>query len=176
MLRPPKDVAPEVLFRRLLGLPRPTLPLDYRIKGAEHIALSVRALTGAEYTGSPQAVVAAALLANGKKAFANEAEVGALPEPVADELTAKVLDALQQVSPIYGVSMTSPWHAALTEGARDPSNVNVALSLGSHFEAVGKVLVDRPALFFGVPAVELIDAHWFAYRAARTFFIETKAP
>ena len=42
--RPPADVSASALFRLLLAVPYAERPIDYRLRGAEDVSLSVRAL------------------------------------------------------------------------------------------------------------------------------------
>jgi hypothetical protein len=98
-----------------------------------------------------------------------------LPSSVADALADDVIEALGQISPVYGVSSVGPWQAALLDGAMHSSNVVQAMALGSCIDQVGRLFIDRPWIYFGVPAVELVDAHWFAYRAAKAHYLKIAA-
>lgn len=132
--------------------------------------LSVRALRGDEIRGTRADVAARALFADGELAFRTGDQLRTLPASVSGPLLEDVEEALERISPIFGLALEDPWYAALIAGARDPSNQVAAYALGSSFELIGKVLVDRPALYFGVPPGELVDAHWFAYRAAKAHY------
>src|SRR5262245_59780659 len=49
MLLPPRSIPHPRLFRLLLQRPRASLPLDFRLPGAEHTPLRVQALRAVEY-------------------------------------------------------------------------------------------------------------------------------
>lgn len=175
MLKPPEDVAPEVLFRTLLGLPRPSVDIEYRLPAAPAVALRVQAVTAAELAGKPQELAAAALLVGRQRAFrtANEA-ASLLTETELYKLIAAIERALPRCSPVDGRSDPKPWTARLLDGARHVTNRRAACVLGSQMETIGTYVVDRPERYFGVAAAELVDAHWFAYRAARALFFESQ--
>lgn len=176
MLEPPKDVAPDVLFRRLCQLPRPGVSIGYRIRGAEQVALSVRAVRAAEaHCPSPE-LISEALWTGSSRAFPSaEAVTRLLGENELAGLSRAVEAALGLCSPLDGLSEWRPWHQKLLEGARHVSNRTMAYSLGSQFDIAGRLVLDRPERYFGVPACDLVDAHWFAYRAARAYFFECQS-
>lgn len=173
MRDPPEDIAPEDLFRRLLVLPRPTVPISYRIAGADEVALAVRAISGAEYgDGDPLAVIAAAVVIDGRPAFRSADSVKRLYAWEAEQLCNHVAEALARCSPIFGLSNLFTWTRKLRVGAAHPSNQLTTQTLGSSFEMAGRLLLDRPERFFGITPRELVDAHWFAYRAAKAHFLD----
>jgi hypothetical protein len=154
----------------LLQLPRPTIAIEHRVLGAEGIALGVRAVTSAEWgeaEGNPVSISAIALLANGRPAFRSAAEILCLPAPEVDALVSAVGTALARVSPCKGLSNANAWQRVLLDGATHPLNLLACHALGGSFDVIGKFVMDRPDRFFGVPLHALVDAHWFAYHAAK---------
>lgn len=185
MVKPPRDVPAERLFRLLLGAPRPALPISHRVRGLEDVPLEVRALRPLEEAAlydvvsaleheesRPRAlvaeVVAAALWTPRGPAFSSGEGVGALYDDEADELAAAVLSTLDVISPSYRTADAKAWDDVLAEGARAPANISPALALGGCVE-VGWRATPRPDLYFGLPLRELTDGQWMAFRAARAF-------
>jgi hypothetical protein len=173
MLKPPKDVPSEVLFRTLLGLPRPSVDISYRLPAAPDVALRVQALTAPEADAGPPEFVSAALLVGRQRAFRSAAEASrSLSRPELDALTDAVVHALARCSPIDGWADWREWDPVLLDGARHVANQRVAYALGSQFDVAGTLTLPRPERYFGVPGNELVDAHWFAYRAANALVLD----
>lgn len=178
--KPPEHIPPARLWRQLIMLPRPTLPLAYRIRGAEHVPLSVQALRSSEYAAAiegdvatmPSRLVAAALLVDGRPAFASPDEVLHLHERELVELAVHVRDALRIVGPTLYTSDTDAWERVLVEGCSAAANAYEAWSLGGCVNVswgMGRKAVhvtQDPERWFGVPQRELLDCHWMAYFAA----------
>jgi hypothetical protein len=180
-----KDADPARTFRLCLQMPRPVIPITYRIPGADRYELFVEALSGTEladvYAGPRPSsdLVARCLLAGTRKAFRSAKELEAtLDERVAKETSQAVLEALAKV-PIVGLRDWDKWQEILDEGAEHASNVSTAWRLGGSRELwqergwsdQGEILrtrvIDHPEWWFGVPQSNLIDCHWMAYQAAR---------
>lgn len=184
MLQPPdpRQWPPERLFRLLLGAPRPRIPLDLRIAGAERVALEVRALRPLEEAAAVDeaaqvsverrtdlleaGLVVAALWTLGGPAFRSAADLGLLFADEAAALARTTLAALGIVSPSYRRSDAAAWGRALREGAQHPTNLGLTARLGGCVE-VGWRFSPRPDWFFGLPLGELTDGQWMAFRAAR---------
>lgn len=173
MIDPPADVAPEVLFRKLLELPRPSVDIDYRVAGAEQIPLRVQALTAAELAGSAAYVAFRALLIGTRPAFGSVAELEQLfAVRELEQLRKAVMTGLARCAPVDGRSNWTRWQSALLAGARHITNHSTAYALGSQVELLGKLAISRPERFFGVAPIALVDAHRFATRAAVAYFFE----
>ena len=157
------------------------LPLTYRIAGAEHIGLSVRALRSSEYVEIvrhewpelPAALIVTALqLDTGEPAFTDPAQVLALPERELLGLAVAVREGLHRISPTAAISNVAAWEARLAEGCETPSNFYDAWALGGCVDVswgMGRKAVHvtySPERWFGVPQRELIDCHWIAFFSA----------
>lgn len=193
MIQPPRDVEPGRLFRLLLQRPRPITSLACRIRGAENVALRVRAISGIdeaaiadasegpdEVRGSRAAaeLVHRALLAPGGPAFASADEVGHLGADEALALARAVRAALDVISPTYVLHDGAAWDRVLRRGASAPGNWAEALSLGGCVDyafgyGVGRS-IERPDRYFGIPLADMTDGQWMAYRAARAVAEELK--
>lgn len=181
---PPESVPVGRLFRLVSRRPRPMMPIDHRIRGAESIALSIQALRPveeAEALGAPLGrdksgiserharLVAASLLADGSLAFSSH---DVLMRHMASRefirLANAVLDALATVSPSYLTSDTIAWRDGLRKGAKEnvavvsamSSCVDISLGFGAH-HAHG-----RPDRYYGLPVAELTDGQRMAFSAA----------
>lgn len=177
----PSGWTPERLFRLLLRTPRPALPIAYRVPGAEHIPLDVRALRPLEeaalidtVAAQPEAaragafaaqLVAATLWTPKGLAFPSAEAVGQLYSDEADALASAVLAALEVVSPSYRSGDEEAWRLWLGQGARHISNLALTFRLGGCVE-VGWRASPRPDWFFGMPIGDLTDGQWMAFRAA----------
>jgi len=132
-------------------------------------------LDGVRPTGATQphyerfrsAVLAASLHTPDGLAFPDPADAGYLQADEADALTDACFAALAICSPTYQRSALPAWEAALRDGARDPSNVLDALSLGACVEHGFAGTTPRPDLWFGCAIGALTDGQLMAYRAAR---------
>lgn len=185
-LLPPKDVPPERLFRLLASPQRPTLPIGYRVRGAEGIELSVVAPTALELAqaldqdnASPnlthaqeRALIALVLWAGGERAFCAPGAVGELQQREIDRLTLEVWEALTTVAPSAQWSEWRAWHATLKRGViQDRVNYGIAVAMCDTQDAVprfhGKpILLDRPARYYGRATCDLTEGQRWAYRAA----------
>ena len=189
-LPPPRDVAPERLFRLLLRRPRPLLPLALRLPFAPDVALSVQGLTALEdaeavaVDPAPPAeigtstiarrMIAASLLADGVPAFASAEDVGALTASEVAALTGAVFRALHVVSPLLRTADRDAWHDRLVMGAKHRANVSTA---GAIFASTTTLVTPKqflhlpaPDRYFGLPLADLTDGHLMAYHAARAVF------
>lgn len=178
--KPPEHIPPAQLWRMLIPLPRPTLPIAYRIRGAERVPLTVRALRSSEYAEAiegdastvPARLIAAALLTDGRPAFGSPDEVLYLDERELVDLAVHVRAALRIIGPTLITSDTASWARALEEGCAAGSNMYDALALGGCMNVswgMGRKAVhvtQDPERWFGVPQRELLDCHWMAYFAA----------
>ena len=171
---PPAEVISRPrLFRLLLSVPRPTLPIPFRFDGID-ARLSVRGLLGSELAAAidecadvtPAAVqrstvtagiISRALLADGRP-FLTASDVADLPDSEAKRLRAAVMPALDIVSPMWARCDLPAWTAAICEGAHHGSNVLASAIVGA---------TDKPERYFGLLLNEMTDGHWIAYRAVR---------
>ena len=169
---PPRDVAPGLLFRRLLETPRPVIGVDHRIDGFEDVPLSVVGISSRELAdltdGAGRHVpprLLSFVLRAGKEALSG-ADLLMLPASSYDALGAACMAALG-LCPLYVLSDVDAWTDVLREGAKSPSVFADAIALGGSIDVAptGHV-IDRPDRFFGVPFSQLLDGHWMAFRAA----------
>ena len=183
-LKPPKEVAPERLFRLLSKKPRPWWPLEHRVAAAPHVKLHVVALRGPEEaecyetgdvgthagrTAVTAALVVAALHDPRGRVFSEAAQVLMLPTPDFDALANAVFMALAIVSPTEGRVDMAAWSLALKLGAQHRQNINEAVAMAGSADIVigSKVhLEPRPDRYYGMPQSDLTDGHRMAFRAA----------
>lgn len=188
---PPADVPADVLFRRLLRVPRAQLAVDVPLIGrGTVVAIAGQELREAhdEQGDAPDAVktsrVSARIIALSLHdatgpVFASAAEVGQLEEDDFERVAAAVVPAVTSISPAFGVSNIDAWEARLAAGARHPSNWLAARALGCCYDKrtltipKGKRtyyeqhVTDRPDRYFGMPLGELTDGQWLCFRAAK---------
>lgn len=126
--------------------------------------------------------IAAALCDDiGTPSFSSGAQVANLLTPGdAVALGDAVFAAQQRLFPAYIWSDAAAWSRALREGCVDIGNQCDATALGGCTGVsfgFGKNLIhvtEEPERWFGVPQNQLLDCHWFAYRAAMAFRVETQ--
>lgn len=187
MLCPPSEVEPAKVFHELLSRV-PVWPIDWTIEGVDE-PFFVRALGSYEWLSLHRAMQSAtlgperaradhALLmrvvvdADCRPAFASSALLADLYDYEVDGLMGSVYGGLSVVSPTYATCEVDEWLNWLKEGAMAPENWADMLSLsGCHSVSfgMGKGAVQvrhDPESFFGFPRRDLLDCHWFAYRAA----------
>ncbi len=173
----------------MLATPRASTPISCRIRGAEHLNLTVVAVTSAEEaeamsvldssesqdvgrSDAKRALIQLTVHLDGSKAFADLSAVGRLSEPEFDDLYEDVELALADISPSYGRSNSAEWIRVLETGASHHSNLIVASRLSSCVDiSYGygiKYTNPRPDRFFGVPTHALTDGQWMAFDAARS--------
>ncbi len=181
---PPRDVAPEMLWRSLLPL-QPEQALRYRFDVAPGLRLLVRALPGlffaqasdeaaavARDDSSPLRRVIAECLhsRSGGRVFASEDEVAELYQPELAALATAVLEALDIICPRSGRSDRKAWEDRLLEGARHPSNTMLVSALSGCADPLitpkGVHWMPHPERYWGVPVCQLLDGHWLAFEAA----------
>lgn len=178
---PPPSIPPARLFRSLLP-EQPTVPLRYRIRGAESIALRAVAIRSSDEASlvdcaadsaidevnRGRAVVGlihAAVWSGPGPAFRNIDEVKQLSVDEVDALGSELLTALATICPTYtGVDILA-WSGTLLKGASDPVNMHEALVLSSCVDGLGNPRLDR---YWGIPLNRLLDGHWMVFSAART--------
>lgn len=183
-IKPPREVAPERLFRLLITKPRPWWPLEHRVAAAPHIKLHVVALRGVEEadcysagdvatpegrTAVAAALVVATLHTPRGRAFGEPSEVTRLPSADFDALAASVMQALCVVSPTESRSDRAAWETALRTGAQDMQNLAEAICMAdssdiivgskAHFEP-------RPDRYYGMPLSDMTDGQRMVFRAA----------
>lgn len=184
---PPPDITPERLFA-LLVQPSPAAPLKSRISGAEDVPLFVRPVHATELAvasfvadeAPPQArwqrymreLLARVVWTADGKAFGSAAEVGELDHGEIVALAAEAREALAMVGPTYARSDWQAWQAVLERGARHPLNTSSSTSLASCAEYGHGAVIYRPDRFWGRPTIELLDGHWFVYRASRAAWVQ----
>lgn len=183
-------ISPWRLWRLLLMLPRPVVPLAYRVRDAEDVQLFARALSAPETAWVAEAASIGSgwtsrLLSlslrqeDGSPMFARESEVGCLDENDLGGLVNAVQEALAIMSPTRLTADRNAWHVVLCEGAKHPANWQDAYALGGCVDVsfgFGKGAIhitDHPEWWYGVPQREMIDGHWMAFRAAVAVRIET---
>lgn len=159
----------------MLQAPRAVASIDYRVRGAEQVALSVRALTWLEEVaihdredGMP-GYISAALLADGKQAFGTTREVLQLLEDEVAAIGRQVLEVLAAISPSYLRSDMDAWLTTLVTGARHATNIRTSIDISDTDDwIVGAkaVRIHRIERWFGLPANELTDGQRLAFKAA----------
>lgn len=187
---PPKHIAPERLFRLLLGRPRPVLPLDLRLDCAPRVALSVRALTpwedesardvppdlpiAARASQVLQRLVVGALLADDEPAFRRTADLGTFSERELGVMGAAVVGALDVVSPALRRIDRTLWNAYLEAGAKHGSNGSIVNAIGASAIEVGARgnlrFMPRWHDYFGGAFADVTDGQRMAYDAASKVF------
>lgn len=175
---PPADVAPEVLFRRLLS-PRPTAPVQFRFRGIDHPPLLATALHATDVADAEQAspdatlaaIVARSLTAGGLFVFDSPGDLFDLDDGTYSALLAAFFEAFFGVCPLRGRCDYDAWQAALLKGGRHHTNANAVHLLGGCYEAVnvGKHIriIGRPERFWGVAPNALLDGHLMCHEVAR---------
>lgn len=189
-LLPPRDVPAARLFRLLLGRPRPVLPLALRLPFAPDVALAVQGLTALEdaevvdvdpdlppeilRSTIARRLIAAALLADGRPAFASAEDVGALTEPEVRALSNAVFRAAHVVSPVRRAVDTKAWHDRLVEGAKHRVNRSTAEAIFLSTQTIvwPRAVTHEPApdRYFGMPLADLTDGQLMVYSAAVSVF------
>ena len=183
--KPPEGIPKHKLFRTLLQRPRPKWPLEFRVKGVEHIPLHVvgmRSIEAAdlheglseieirEIRGYESAARVIALCAHTRKgrAFTSAEEVMMLSSLEVNELGWEITRALQYCSPTFRRSDTKAWSLALREGAEHMSNFYESLTMYRSCDRVGMdgVISERPDRYFGIPMCELTDGQLMVFSAA----------
>mgnify|MGYP001571680355 FL=1 len=185
MIRPPAGITPARLFRSLLATPRAAVPVTLSFAGIVRGAFCVRALTSLEFCDArdrypddelrarrmgPELVAMALCDEQGERVFDDCDAVGALDTEDARVLIDAVGAALGTISPLYSVSDSAAWHAALVEGAR--LHPHAAIALGGSLSDAGRRVCPRPDRYFGLPLGELTDGQWMAFRAAHAVYTE----
>ncbi len=194
MIAPPSDIAPERLWRMLIQRQRASMPLKFRVRGAEHFALCAVALTGLEAadalaesddvdlsiagTVRVSGVIAAVVHCNGKRAFRSVEQVGLLSETEASQLGIEVYAAISTISPIIQLIDAPKWKQRLANGARHRSNMATAARVASCVTPIAGfkdvVREAHPDKWFGLPVCELTDGQLLAFDAARAAFERDK--
>lgn len=165
--KPPFHVTPDVLFRRMLELPRPSKAIAYRIRGAEHIPLTVRSLTWHdEQDGTMLSYIRAALWTPDGQAFSSVAEVGAMAESEVQDLANAVAEALTEVSPSYQRQDWPAWVEQLKLGAADWRNLTVTIALADCADEGYSTTRPHPERYWGVRPCDLTDGQRMAAHAA----------
>lgn len=183
-LADPPDLAPEILWRSLLAF-RPSAPISPRLRGAEHIPLSVCAVTSMAEARARDAghlaaidedrradlaareVLALVLHTPTGRAFPSSAALARLEEHEVADLAGHAFRALADICPTYYRSNAKRWGEVLVAGARHPSNLAEASSLAACLDPTMGGPIPRPDRYWGRPFAELLDGHWFAWNAAR---------
>lgn len=163
------------------------MPLKYRVRGAEHIALYVvglRADEGAEVIDAGAdcdeasivashracALISACVYLDGDRAFPTPKHAKQLFEPELVELHQEVVEAISRISPLYALIDYRAWVDALKTGASHPSNRAMAFRVAQCVDVVGGFTKaykhPRPDRWYGVPISELTDGQLLAYDAA----------
>lgn len=165
------------------------MPVRLSFAGVERGAFRVQAVTSLEVLAAndlaaPDAtdttrarrrelgIVAAALCdERGAPVFDSADDVGELDDNECERIVHAVRSVLDVISPTFATSDVRAWHSALVDGARE--NMHTAMVLGSCVEAVGRIHVDRPDRYFGIPLGALTDGQHMAFRAAFDVFHST---
>ena len=189
-LPPPRGVAPDVLWRRLLPL-RPEQTLDFRLAAWPKQPLVVRAVpsfvfarafdeAGLERDDTSFAVrtiMAAVLFTKGKRAFASAHEIGTLLR--AEEcgaLSQAVLAAVHAICPTFGRIDLRAWRKVLTDGAKKDAGRASTLAACSTPIVIGKKVLwnGHPERYWGIAPCDLLDGHRLAFEAAMTAMGKTE--
>ncbi len=186
MIKPPK-IAPEILFRTLLELPRPIKKISFRLNQAKEVPLLVKAFSSEELANTitlcerekinldSQILVSNLILINNKPAFSSVDKLkNIITMTEYDTLLRQVSQVLDEISPTFSTSDQDAWMSLLKKGANHPSNSLLVHSLGSCYtpHVIGEklLILDKPQEYFGVPKNQLLDGHWMAYIAARFIY------
>jgi hypothetical protein len=175
--KPPEDIPPEELFRLITRRPYPVIPISIRLRGAESIALSVRALTWCEEMEIQDlhsqkestlslAYIAKSLMADGEQAFSSYEQASMLSESEIQRLEPEVALALSKVCPCVFRSDMSAWEFALYEGAKHLTNAHAVSMAMSCIEDGSEMVTQRPDRFYNMPLLELTEGHALAFRSA----------
>lgn len=174
--KPPKDIPPEKLFRLITRRPYPVVPIDIRLRGAEHIALSVRAITWAEemevqdlYDENMSSLslgyISKSLMADGEQAFSSHEEAAMLSEGEIKKLEHVVAEALSRICPCMFRSDMVAWGFALYEGAKHFSNSHAVSLALSCVEDGMELVTQRLDRFYNMPLLELTEGHALAFHS-----------
>jgi hypothetical protein len=190
MLVGPPNIKPARLFRLLLQRPRATASLDVPGFG---VMLEVRAISAAEEAEIAESVdgldrervvvrAAAELLmravwSDGAPAFSSMSDVDGLYPHEVLAMARATRASLDAISPTYsGRFDVTAWRHALIRGAKDASNITLAMALGGCVDVTYgyavRHTIERPDRYFGVPIADLTDGQLMAYRAAREVYME----
>ena len=175
---PPKNIKPEVLFRRLSAYPGSVQDIAYKVTGAEGVSLSVRAMASHEIYSliddaddKPAGIVCATLLADGERAFSSPEEIFRLHKEEVASLYQEVAEALISISPLYSSIDHVKWMAVLKKGAIHPTNISTALAMSECVDTLvgggGTIRLNRPDRYYGIPVREMTDGQRLAFNAAR---------
>lgn len=175
----------------LIQRERASIPLRYRVRGAESYALRVVALRGDEAADALAdgdnievdearasrvlcALAAACVYTGDVRAFGSASDVRRLSSGEVGELCAEVHQALSICSPVYQIAEARAWTTVLKTGAEHNRNISMAARVASCVDVVGGFQKayrhQRPDRWFGVPTAELTDGQLLAYDAARSVF------
>lgn len=174
--KPSKDADPVELFATLLTVPRPSATFTWRGWTLQARALSSLELSpiARDTNTRQQSLLIATLRMDGEPVFQSLDEFSSFYGNDLDTLHDLASAALDRVSPTYAFSQVSAWHEFLVEGLRNRREAWCTVhALGNSIDVtpLGTV-VERPDRFFGVPLNQLVDAHWIAFRAARSLVTE----
>lgn len=188
MLLPPdpKDIEPAKVFHELLSRV-PVWPIDWKIDGVDD-PFFVRAIGSHEWVTMHRAIGSSfgAERSNATHAFLMRVVVDVDARPAFDSLSLledlydhegdrlieSAYNGLSIISPTYAACDVGAWFEYLKDGAMAPENWHDMLSLsGCHSVSFGfgKGAIHvrhEPEAFFGFPRRDMLDCHWFAYRAA----------
>jgi len=166
-VKPPFHVPPDVLFRRMLELPRPSKAIDYRIRGAEHIPLVVRAVTWHdEVDGTMLSYIQRSLWTPDGQAFGSADDVGSMAESEVADLANAVFEALLEVSPSYQRAGWPSWVDQLKIGAADWRNLTTAIALADCVDEGCSATRPHPERYWGVRPCDLTDGQRMVAHAA----------
>lgn len=181
---PPKDVAPERLFRALAGQPAPRWPImgewcrvaglfAYALRGCDLADMSRGASTEMQRAASVSAILAGQVRdETGARVWGSAAELDAVyTSDMVEHMWRDVGRALAVVSPVYGRCDRDEWKRALEAGARHVSNEGLMRGIAASrlmlpMMTKKPLYEQRPDLFFGLPTQALTDGQWMAYEAA----------
>ena len=177
MQPPPKSIRPERLFRLLLRLPRPRLPLEFRFNQSSE-PIYAQAVSGAELEELAtseayeyQTLSKVLVDVNDRPLFTSTQLQECLTPEEFRRLRNQARLALDIISPTLLSADWKAWQDYLMEGAKHPSNFLQATALGGCYSTVsiGESIriIRTPERFFGVPLSQLIDSHWLVYMTCR---------
>jgi hypothetical protein len=177
--KPPRDVAPEKLFRLMLEL-RPSAPVKFKFRDLSQydlVATALPAVAVAEAHGADVDATVAGLMArslstaDGLLVFSDPDDVSDMTHEEYGALSRAFVESFSGICPSGWLLDRASWMDALTTGAKHHSNGSAVMLLGSAYEAVnvGKHirLVGRPERYWGVAPRELTEGNLMCHAVAR---------
>lgn len=176
-IKPPSNIEPDVLFRKLLQTPRPMEKIDFTFSHAKDLSLYVKALTSNDFfecKRNEQIIQKCLYLSNNKPAFIDTNNLEFLTYREYQLLFNQIIEKLFSISPFFVIIDYDAWMDILIKGANHNLNYFTVHSLGQCFQytnlATTLIIQDFPERYFSIPRNELLDGHWMAYLAAKKVY------